>query len=164
MFKDVLKWPSQTQSQSARQKGMTLLEIIIVVALLGTLMTILVRNLTQSSNTAKEGQAKIGMGNLDQALQLYRVHNNKYPTTAQGLDALLKDPGGSKRWRGPYTEENKLEDPFGNKFQYTSDGSKFQIISNGADNTPGTADDILYHEEEGGAAAPASEEAAPAAE
>ena len=131
------------------QKGMTLIEIIIVIALLGTLMTILVTNLSDTSEKAKEDQARIAMGGIAQALQLYRVHNNKYPTTAQGLDALLTDPGESKRWRGPYIEKEKLQDPWGNAYDYTSaDGRKYEIVSAGADGNFGTEMDIFYPERE----------------
>ena len=130
------------------QKGMTLIEIIIVIALLGTLMTILVTNLSDTSEKAKEDQARIAMGGIAKALQLYRVHNNKYPTTAQGLDALLNDPGESKRWRGPYIEKEKLKDPWVNAYDYTSDGRKYEIISAGADGNFGTEMDIHYPERE----------------
>ena len=135
-------------SGTAKEKGMTLIEIIIVIALLGTLMTILVTNLSDTSEKAKEDQARIGMGNVAQALQLYRVHNNKYPTTGQGLDALLQSPGDSKRWRGPYIEKEKLRDPWGEDYSYSSDGRKFEIVSAGADNTMGTDLDIHYPERE----------------
>lgn len=128
------------------QKGMTLIEIIIVIALLGTLMTILVTNITSQQDAAKEDQARIAMGNISQALQLYRVHNNKYPTTAQGLDALVNNPGDSKRWRGPYIEKEKLVDPWQVPFDYNSDGRKYQIISGGSDGTLGTDKDIYYPE------------------
>src|SRR3954464_7855940 len=85
-------------------KGMTLIEIIIVVALLATLMAILVTNITGRADQAREDQARIGMSFIAQNMQLYKVHNNKYPSTEQGLQALVKDPGDSKRWRGPYIE------------------------------------------------------------
>lgn len=133
--------------KGSSKKGMTLIEIIIVVALLGTLMAILVRNLTKSADEARIDQAKIGMQSLEQNLQMFRIHTNKYPTTAQGLDALVRDPGGNKKWRGPYTEENKLVDPWGTKFQYESDGSRsYRITSAGPDQTFGTADDISIPE------------------
>lgn len=126
--------------------GMTLLEIIIVVALLGTLMAILVRNLTDTADQAKIDQTKIAMGNIAQSLQLYRVHNNSYPTTSQGLDALVTNPGESPRWRGPYIEKDKLKDPWGNDFGYNSDGRKYEIISAGPDGQFETEDDIRYPE------------------
>ncbi|MBP6218107.1 MAG: type II secretion system major pseudopilin GspG [Oligoflexales bacterium] len=159
---------SQTEYQlrkRSHEKGMTLLEILIVVALLVTLMAVLARTVTQSADSAKQDQAKIGMGNLSQSLQLYKVHNGKYPNSSQGLDALIKEPaGGNKKWRGPYAEERVLEDPWGNKYNYESDGMKYKIISSGIDGAFGTPDDVVYPEEAAGAAAPASGDAAPAGE
>ena len=120
-------------AKSVAQRGMTLIEIIIVVALLGTLMTYLVSNLTDVSESAKEDQARLGMGVISQSLQMYRVHNNSYPTSSQGLQALVANPGSSRRWRGPYIEEEKLMDPWGLEFTYEAEGRNFRIISAGAD-------------------------------
>ena len=131
-----------------REKGMTLIEIIIVIALLGTLMTILVTNIVGTSDEAKKDQARIAVGGIAQALQLYRVHNNRYPNTAESLDALVIDPGTSKRWKGPYIEKNKLTDPWGTAYDYTSDGRKYEITSAGIDGTMGTEEDIHYPERE----------------
>ncbi len=119
---------------SNSSRGMTLIEIIIVVALLATLMAILVTNVMQKADQAKEDSAKIGMAKLSQNLQLYKVHNNKFPTTDQGLQALLKDPGtDSKRWRGPYADPQEVKDPWGNDYGYESDGTTMKITST----TPG---------------------------
>ncbi len=153
-------FPAQP-GKNALQKGLTLIEIIIVVALLGTLMTIIVRNLTQQADTAKEGQAKIGMANIAQGLQLYKVQVNHYPTTEQGLAALVSNPG-EKAWRGPYMEEKQLKDPWTTPYDYTSDGRTFEIICAGKDQTIGTDDDIYYPErpeggEHGAAAKPAGD-------
>ncbi len=143
-------FPTQT-GKKALQKGLTLIEIIIVVALIGTLMTIIVRNLTQQADVAKEGQAKIGMANVGQALQLYKVQTNHYPTTEQGLNALISNPG-EKNWRGPYAEEKQLKDPWGTSYDYTSDGRTFEVICAGKDQTIGTEDDLYYPERPEGAA------------
>ncbi len=150
-------WPVRVRE--AKEVGMTLIEIIIVVALLGSLMTFLIRNITDQAESAKEDQTKIGMGTIAQALQMYRVHNNKYPTTDQGLQALLTDPGDAKRWRGPYTEANKLEDPWGVKIDYSSDGKTYQLISGGKNQQIGDADDIYYPEKEAAAEGGAAPEA-----
>ena len=131
------------------QKGMTLIEIIIVIALIGTLMTIIVRQVTGVSEGAQIDQAKIGMANMSSALQLYRVHMNKYPSTEQGLMALVENPG-SKRWRGPYLDKKQLQDPWQMEFQYTSNGRTFEISSAGIDQEFGTAEDLFYPEREGG--------------
>ena len=133
---------------SRDERGMTLIEIIIVIALLGSLMAILVTNLSNTADKAREDQTRVSMGNIAQALQIYRVHNNKYPTTAQGLDALVSDPGENKRWRGPYIEKEKLKDPWGNAYDYTSDGRKYEIISAGSDGQFGTDKDLFYPERE----------------
>ncbi len=133
--------------KNAAKSGMTLIEIIIVVALMGTLMAYLVRNLVGQQEEAKKDQTRLGMGVLEQCLQLYRVHNNRYPSTEQGLDAMMVAPSDVKTWRGPYTEANKLNDPWGNKFQYESDGRVFKIISGGPDGSLGNADDIVYPEQ-----------------
>ncbi len=129
------------------QKGMTLIEIIIVVALIGTMMAYMITNVIDRADEAKVDQAKIGMGVLQQHLTMYRVHNNRYPTSSQGLAALVTNPGSSKNWRGPYTEQNKLLDPWGEELSYESDGRSFKIISGGQDMSVGTEDDIQYPEE-----------------
>lgn len=144
--KPFLGGASRRQRSLILQAGMSLIEIIIVVALMGTLMAYLVRNLIGQQEEAKKDQTKLGMGVLEQSLQLYRVHNNRYPTTEQGLDALISAPADAKTWRGPYTENNKLNDPWGNAFQYESDGRNFKIISGGPDATVGNSDDITYPE------------------
>jgi len=112
-------------------RGMTLLEILFVVALLAVLMAVLVTNITQRADQAKQDAASIAMAKLAQGMQLYRVHNNKYPTTEQGIHALLQDPGGdSKRWRGPYVSPEELKDPWGVEFGYESDGNVYKITCN----------------------------------
>ena len=125
--------------------GMSMIEIMIVISLIGILMTYIIRNVMQASDNAKADQASIGMNMLIQDLQRYKLDNNKYPTTEQGLKALINNPGGDvKNWRGPYTEDNKINDPWGVEFQYESDGRTVKMISGGADQTIGTADDITF--------------------
>lgn len=141
---DLIKRPLATGHGA--QRGMSLIEIIIVVALLGTLMAYMVSNLIGQSEEAKKDQTKLAMGVIQQSLQMYRIHNNKYPSGDQGLNALLTNPGSDKGWRGPYIEENKLQDPWGNSFTYESDGRQYKITSGGPDGTVGNEDDITYPE------------------
>ncbi len=133
MTSTLTRWREKLRLPSNSSRGMTLIEIIIVVALLATLMAILVSNLAQKSDQAKEDQARIGMAGLGQTLQLYKVHNGKFPTTDQGLKALLEAPADAKRWRGPYTEADKLVDPFTNNYGYESDGTSFKISCTASD-------------------------------
>ena len=125
------------------QRGMSLIEIIIVVALLGTLMAYMVSNLVGQSENAKQDQVKLAFGVIQQNLQMYRIHNNKYPAD---LKSLLTNPGDAKTWRGPYIEENKLKDPWGNDFSYESDGRSFKLHCAGSDGQMGTPDDVNYPE------------------
>ncbi len=129
-----------------KEAGLTLIELLIVFSLLGGLIALLVTNLTGQADKAKVDQTKIAFGQLTSNLQLYRVNVGKYPTTEQGLKALVANPGDNKNWRGPYTEENKLKDPWGNDIQYSSDGKSFKLISPGIDGNLGTDDDIVYPE------------------
>lgn len=133
------------------ERALTLLEIIIVIALLGSLMVYLVSNLTSVGDAAKEDQARLAMGGIAQALQMYRVHNNRYPTVDQGLDALLRNPGSARTWRGPYIEADKLNDPWGSPFSYEIDGRNFRLISPGFDGVVGNEDDISYPDQQGAA-------------
>jgi general secretion pathway protein G len=130
---------------AAGERGMSLIEIIIVVALLGTLMAYMVSNLIGQSEEAKKDQTKLAQGVISQSLQMYRIHNNKYPPD---LNALLTNPGDAKSWRGPYIETNKLKDPWGNDFKYESDGRNYKILSCGPDGVCGNDDDIVYPEEQ----------------
>jgi general secretion pathway protein G len=77
----------------------------------------------------------------------YRMHVGNYPSTAEGLAALVNRPEGNTRWRGPYLERSsQLMDPWGNPFQYRFPGERnpgsYDVWSNGPDGLPGTADDI----------------------
>jgi general secretion pathway protein G len=127
------------------EAGMSMIEIMIVISLIGILMTYIIRNVMQSAENAKADQAKIGMNMLIQDLQRYKLDNNKYPTSEQGLNALLTNPGGDvKNWRGPYTEDNKINDPWGVPFAYESDGRTVKLISSGSDQNMGSEDDIVY--------------------
>jgi general secretion pathway protein G len=144
---ETLLFPFHKSLVAGRQAAMSLIEIIIVISLIGVIMTIVVTQLTSKQDEAMKDAAVLSMGTLGQSLQLYRVHNFKYPGTDQGLDALVRNPGNAAKWRGPYTEEAKLNDPWGTKYGYESDGKNFKIISAGPDTSLGNEDDIFYPEE-----------------
>jgi general secretion pathway protein G len=130
---------------TAVNAGMSMIEIMIVISLIAVLMTYIIKNVNDNANHAKEDQAKIAINMLVQDLQRFKFDNGRYPTTEQGLNALLTNPGGEvKNWRGPYTEDNKLVDPWQQNVQYESDGRTMKISSSGADTQFGTADDVVY--------------------
>ncbi len=127
------------------ERGMTIIEILIVIALIGTLMTIIMTNILDKSDDAKKDLARVAMAQIENGLRLYRLHNNRYPSTEEGLQALVTAPSGAKNWRGPYTEPDKLNDPWDSPFTYESSGSRnFKMMSSGPDQQMGNEDDITY--------------------
>jgi len=89
---------------------------------------------------AKSDSAKLQIEDMGAALDLYRLEVGGYPNSDQGLDALVKDPGGVPGWNGPYLKKNFVpKDPWGNEFQYRFPGEhgEFDIVSMGADGQPG---------------------------
>lgn len=133
-------WKKQRHAQG----GFTLIELMIVVAILGLLAYVLVPRIMERPEEARRIRAQVDIKTIESALKLYRIDNGAYPTTEQGLSALIKKPDGEpipKNWReGGYLEGAAIKDPWGNPFEYTSpgnDGSDFEIISYGYDGKQG---------------------------
>lgn len=91
---------------------------------------------------------KLVLLRLSQSLQMYYIHNNKYPTSAEGLNALLAKNDSASQWRGPYIEKSKTVDSRDNPFQYESDGKEFTLRAAGLDEKMDTDDDIIYPEKD----------------
>lgn len=133
-------------------QGFTLIEIMVVVVILGILAGLIVPRIMDKPEEAKMTKARIQIKALEQALKFYKLDNGSYPTTEQGLQALVEPPAvGSlaKRWKeGGYLEKGKIpQDPWYNEFIYISPGlhSDFDLMSYGSDGEPGgegTGEDI----------------------
>lgn len=124
---------------------MTIIEILIVIALIGTIMTIIMTNVLDKSDQAKIDLTSVQEKKIAENLDLFKVHMGRYPKTEQGLRALLEAPEGSNKWRGPYTELEKLSDPWSQDFKYeASSANAYQITSAGPDGEFGNADDISF--------------------
>lgn len=117
------------------QKGMTLIEIVIVVAILASLMAFLGTQVTKRFQKAKVDQARIQIGELSKALDMYYTDCLKYPSELNSL--LNKDSGCSNWGPSPYIKKGALKDPWGNDFIYELQGSNFTLISLGADGRDG---------------------------
>jgi len=123
----------------------TLLEMMLVIALIGMLVAVGVTNFDKIFGDAQRNTAQIFT-----ALTNYRLNMGNYPTTAQGLQALVTAPdGGSSRWSGPYMDAKGgkiLEDPWGKPYQYRYPGTKnptgYDLFSLGKDGQEGTSDDV----------------------
>lgn len=150
LLKRIKSWagkPFGKQVKKVHQLGMTIIEILIVIALMGTILTLIATNILDVGESARRDAAIIAMQKIQSSLDMYRIHNYRYPSTEQGLQALVDKPQEGSRWRGPYIDSKQLEDPWGNPYQYQSDGRTFQILSSGPDGTFGTGDDLAYPED-----------------
>jgi general secretion pathway protein G len=120
----------------SRAAGMTLIEILVVLVLIGVVLGIVGGNFIGRGEKAKADAAKIEIGQIGQALDLYKLEVGRYPTTQDGLQALLQAPSGTSSWNGPYWKKSTLpKDPWGNEYKYVAPGQSgpYEILSYGAD-------------------------------
>jgi len=129
------------------ESGFTLIELMVVIVILGLLAGIILPRFIGQSDTAKRQVASTQIATLETALKMYKLDNGSYPTTEQGLKALVEQPTAGtlpKNWRkGGYLEKGKVpKDPWKNEFVYVCPGSHgdFDLSSMGADGEMGGAD------------------------
>jgi general secretion pathway protein G len=127
------------------QKGFTLIEIMVVVIILAMLAGLVLPRIIGQEEKARVETAKIQIKSLESALDGYKLDNGFYPTTDQGLDALIKKPEAGRipmKWReGGYLKPARIpKDPWDHDYHYYSpgnEGREYEIISYGADGEPG---------------------------
>lgn len=129
------------------QRGFTLVEIMVVVVIIGILGALVVPKLMGRTGESRITAAKVDIATMMQALKLYKLDNQRYPTTEQGLQALIEKPSAgptANGWKSGGYVEKLPKDPWGNPYQFLSPGVKGEVdlFSYGADGLPGgTGDD-----------------------
>lgn len=131
---------NRLQLRPTRSSGMTLIEILVVLVLIGIVMGVVGSNFIGKGEKAKRDAAKIEIGQIGQTLDLYKIETGRYPSTQDGLQALIRAPSGVSNWNGPYWKKTTVpKDPWGNEYKYSSPGRSgpFDIVSLGADGKEG---------------------------
>ncbi len=126
-------------------RGFTLIELMLVVIIIGALVAMVMPRFAGRGEQAKVAAAKADIqANIATGLKLYELDNGNYPSTEDGLNALLTKPSSSTGWTGPYLEKKPI-DPWGREYKYKSPGehraSDYDLYSTGKDGVE-SADDV----------------------
>jgi general secretion pathway protein G len=128
--------PSRTRTN----RGFTLLELVMVLVIIGVILAMVGPRVFNSLGRASSERAKVQIEQIGSALELYKLDTGRYPTTQEGLNALLSAPSGVANWNGPYLKDAKhLKDPWSRDFTYRSPAEKggFDLLSLGGDGKEG---------------------------
>lgn len=134
-----------------KQKGFSMLEIMVVIAIIGIMMGVMIPVFMGNDDKARVTAAKQDIMSISQALDLYKLDNRNYPSSDQGIEALTSAPDNASNWKpGGYIKKLK-NDPWGNPYQYVSPGAEgpYDLFSLGADSSEGGEGygaDISYSE------------------
>ena len=123
-----------------KQAGFTLLELLVVLGIIAMLAGIVGPQVMKHMGESKTKAAKVQIEDLSATLDMYKLDAGNYPTTEQGLQALIEAPDTAKHWNGPYLSKAKIPlDPWQNEYHYVSPGEhgRFDISSMGADGKEG---------------------------
>ena len=131
---------TQMRPQALRRvRGFTLIELLVVVVIIGLLAGIVAPRYFGQVGKSNTNVARAQIEQLGKALDTYRLDVGTYPTTDQGLQALIAKPDGVDRWAGPYLQKQVPGDPWGRAYKYKSPGdhSDYDLSSYGSDGQPG---------------------------
>jgi general secretion pathway protein G len=120
--------------------GFTLIELLVVLVIIGLLASVATPPVIRYLGKAKTDTAKIQIQALGAAVDMFRLDNDRYPSTEEGLQALVARPSTAERWNGPYVKkESSLLDPWGQRYQYRSPGEHgdYDLFTLGADKAQG---------------------------
>ena len=124
-----------------RQSGFTLIEVMIVIAIMGLMIAAIAPDLFRNVEKAEKTRVASDIRQIESALKFYRLDNYRYPTQSQGLDVLVSAPSGgaSGKWNGPYLEQLP-QDPWQKPYRYANPGThgkKIEVFTLGLDNVSG---------------------------
>lgn len=130
-----------------RRRGFTLVELMVVVLIIAVLAALVVPRVQDRLGQAKVGSARSQISRFASVLNQFRVDCDRFPTTEEGLNALLSQPSDISTWKGPYLELGSIPlDPWEQEYIYTSPGpyseDSFSVATMGPDKQEGTDDDI----------------------
>src|SRR5579862_7770150 len=131
---------AQRISGTETQSGFTLIELLVVLAILGMIVAFVTPQVLKYLGRAKTDAAHIQIENMAGALDLFRLDNGRYPSSAEGLQALIEAPVGLNSWNGPYLKQKAIPlDPWNRPYNYKSPGDhgEYDLYTLGADGVPG---------------------------
>jgi len=138
-----------TRENSIRRcarRGFTLIELLLVLVILAVLAAVIVPKFTKRSEQARVTAARADVANLEVALDAFEIDTGRYPTTEEGLGALLEQPADVREWHGPYIKRGMPKDPWGNAYVYRCPGqhntTSYDLHSFGPDSKEGGDDEI----------------------
>lgn len=130
---------------SQKRSAFTLIEIMVVIIILGLLAAFVIPNITGKSEEAKQKLVCVQMKSLSEGLKMFKIDNGAYPTTEEGIAALITNPSSdtypSYSKNGYLEGKNLPKDPWGHPYIYLNDGTMYDLVSLGADGKEGGSDD-----------------------
>lgn len=134
-----------TNSRRAAARGFTLIELLVVIIILAILAAVVIPRVIGRTEDAKIAKATADISTIDSTLDNYKLDTGSYPSSDQGLQALMSNVENSPKWNGPYLKNGVPNDPWGHPYIYLypgEHGTDYDLFSAGPDGQPGTGDDI----------------------
>ena len=135
-----------SRSRPSPRRGFSLIELLLVLVILSMLSGLVIFNVAGRAEKAKKTGAKADISSIETELDAYNVDNGAYPTSDEGLQALITAPGSAKSWQGPYLKRGIPKDPWGNPYEYRCPGQHnttgFDLFSHGPNGQDAGGDEI----------------------